>query len=91
MWLVALATSLLAILAAIGAIRWLVIEFRTGVRSTQPLFGVNISLGETLTMLAILCAGVAWGSFRLSSQMLSRKRRSTMLAAKSAAPSSQAF
>ena len=56
---VAVAIGLLAVLESIAATRWLILEAQTGARDTQPLFGVEVSLGQALLLGVVIEASVA--------------------------------
>jgi|GEM_PF-3663867 len=57
--LTAALAGLLGALMAVAGIRWLIIEMTTGARDTQPLFGIDVSLGQALTGGATILIAIA--------------------------------
>jgi hypothetical protein len=55
--------AVVALLMGVGAVRWIATELRTGERSTQPLLGVEFSLGEALaagTVILLSAVAALW-------------------------------
>jgi len=68
--LTAILAGLLGAIMAVAGIRCLLIEITSGVRETQPLLGLNVSLGQALTGGAVISIASAmflrWTARRIS-------------------------